>query len=60
MCRKHINASRLLLENTANSNLIVERYDRMNMKIFSKSPTAFFMYNYGCYSIKENKCLFIY
>ena len=60
ICRKNNNASRLLLENTANSNDIVERYERMNMKIFSKSPTAFFMYNYVCYSIKENKCLFIY
>ena len=60
MCRKHINASKLLLENTANSTDIVERYERMNMKVFSKSPTAFFMYNYACYSINQNKCLFIY
>lgn len=60
MCRKHNNATRLLLENTANSNEIVERYEKMNIKIFTQNPTAFFMYNYACYSINQNKCLFIY
>lgn len=60
LCNKYINATRLLLENTSDSYNIIERYEKLNIPIFSKSPTAFFMYNYACYSIHPNKCLFIY
>jgi hypothetical protein len=52
----------LLLENTGNSN-IVYNYLHENIQqkyILFKSPTAFFFYNYGCYSIPKNKLLILY
>jgi len=60
MCRKHINASRLLIENTAHSKDIIDRYKRMNIKIFTSSPTAFFLYNYACYTCSSESSLFLY
>lgn len=61
MCRKQMNATRLLIENTAHSNCIIERFKKnTNIKIFTESPTAFFFYNYACYSITSNLCLFLY
>lgn len=61
MCRKQINATRLLIEDTAHSHYIIERLKKnTSVKIFTESPTAFFLYNYACYSIPSNSCLFLY
>ena len=61
MCRKQINATILLIENTSHSHYIIERLKKnTSVKIFTESPTAFFFYNYACYSIASNSCLFLY
>ena len=61
ICRKQLNATRLLIEDTSHSNYIIERLKKnTSVKIFTESPTAFFFYNYACYSIASKSCLFLY
>jgi len=61
MCRKHFNTTRLIIENTSDSNYIIDNLKKKtNVKIFTQSPTAFFFYNYACYSIVSNSCLLLY
>ena len=54
-------ASSLLVEETAHSQPIIKSLT-INSTVFYnfKSPTAFFLYNYACYSIKNDKTLLIY
>jgi len=50
----------LWIENTSNSNSIINNITNMNIKQISSCPNAFFLYNYAKYSDKPNNCLFIY
>ena len=54
-------ASTLLVEETAHSHSVIKALN-INSTVFFKfkSPTAFFLYNYACYSIKSDKTLLIY
>ena len=54
-------ASTLLVEETAHSPCVIKALN-INSTVFFKfkSPTAFFLYNYACYSIKNDKTLLIY
>jgi len=54
-------ATMLLVEETAHSPCIIKALN-INSTVFFKfkSPTAFFLYNYACYSIKNDKTLLIY
>ena len=54
-------ASTLLVEETAHSHSVIKALNTNStvLRIF-KSPTAFFLYNYACYSIKNDKILLIY
>ena len=51
----------LLIEDTADSNEVIH-YLNMNPAVTCnfRSPTAFFIYNYACYSVKNRKTLLIY
>jgi hypothetical protein len=59
-CILETNATRLLIENTSHNNHIIEHLKATNTKIFTKSPTAFFLYNYACYSVLSNASFFLY
>ena len=48
----------ILIEDTANTNIIINSMPSNSIKFIS--PTAFFFYNYACYSIKKNEFLIIY
>lgn len=50
----------LWLENTSNSNIIIDYNSRHNVICSATCPTAFFLYNYVSYSYKSNNCLLIY
>ena len=54
----------LLIENTANANLIIDYFNNNknnnNIILKFKSPTAFFLYNYATYSVKNTKALLFY
>ena len=51
----------LLIEDTAHSKEIID-YLNVNPRVSCnfKSPTAFFLYNYACYSVTNRKSLLIY
>jgi len=51
------NTNLVLLEETAHAHLLLSI---PNLSIKFTSPTAFFFYNYACYSIKAKECLIIY
>jgi hypothetical protein len=54
-------ASTLLVEETAHSPCVIKALNTNSTVFFKfKSPTAFFLYNYACYSIKNDKTLLIY
>ena len=47
----------ILIEDTAHAHFIT---DKLASKCVFVSPTAFFLYNYACYSIKKSEFLIIY
>jgi len=50
-----------LIEETAHSKpIITELQKNTSVKEKFKSPTAFFFYNYACYSFEKEKTLIIY
>jgi hypothetical protein len=56
-----LKTSILLIEDTADSNKIIKYISKNKyFKLMFKSPTAFFLYNYACYSFKNDKTLLIY
>lgn len=57
MSLQKLKADIILLEDTANTNIIIN-----HIKVPPRfvSPTAFFFYNYACYSVKKNDFLILY
>jgi GNAT superfamily N-acetyltransferase len=60
MCNKKLNATKLLLENTSHSMDIIQELERKRIPQFMKSPTAFFLYNYACYSSPSSSTFLMY
>ena len=51
----------LLIEDTADSKEVIDYlFNNKRVSCNFKSPTAFFLYNYACYSVKNRKALLIY
>lgn len=51
----------ILMEETANSQVVIKAMYAQPQIIFKfKNPTAFFLFNYACYSIENYKTLLIY
>lgn len=48
------------IENTSDSNIIINYNVRHNVVQKTSCPTAFFLYNYASYTYKNNSSLFIY
>jgi hypothetical protein len=59
-CRRETETEHILVENTSNSEVIVDYMKQQNIACFLQNPTAFFLYNYACHSILPTKCLLIY
>ncbi len=51
---------RIMIENTSHNACIIEYATRIQIPIVYEYPSAFFLYNYGCYSYKHSECFFIY
>jgi len=60
-CKGKIGTNILLLEGTAHSDPVIKALLK-NVSVFKKftSPTAFYLYNYACYSFKKERTLLIY
>lgn len=60
-CKTKCSADILLIEGTAHSHAVIEALLK-NTSVFKKftSPTAFYLYNYACYSFKKERTLLIY
>uniref|UniRef100_A0A6C0HFK0 Glycylpeptide N-tetradecanoyltransferase n=1 Tax=viral metagenome TaxID=1070528 RepID=A0A6C0HFK0_9ZZZZ len=50
----------LLIEDTAQAYGLIANLNVLNVPLLFKSPTAFFMYNYACYSISHRKFMILY
>jgi hypothetical protein len=50
----------VLIEDTAHAHLITEKLSSFGCKFIFTSPTAFFLYNYACYTIKKSEFLILY
>ena len=56
-----INADILLIEETADSKSVVDYFKKnIGIDLKFKNPTAFFLYNYACHSIKASDVLIVY
>ena len=56
-----LNTPILILEETAHSKPVVEVLKKNPTVVLNfKSPTAFFLYNYACYSVKNTNTLLLY
>jgi len=54
------NVSLVLIEDTAHANILLEPFTKATTGLKFISPTAFFFYNYACYSFSKNDVLIIY
>jgi hypothetical protein len=51
---------KILIENTSHNNIIVEHINKIIPSPYSKTPCAFFLYNYISYSIQSSSCFILY
>lgn len=51
---------RVMIDNTSHNIMLIEYANRIYIPIVNQYPSAFFLYNYGCYSFKPSECFFIY
>ena len=60
-CKNKCNTGILLIEETADSSAVIKALFS-NSSVIKKftSPTAFFLYNYACHTVKKEKTLLIY
>lgn len=63
VCRRiesKYNLGRILIETTGDTHTLINEITKCKIDIKSQCPTAFFLYNYAHYSIKPEKCFFLY
>ena len=58
LLKQQANIALILIEETAHTDKLMTPTLKQLVKF--TSPTAFFFYNYACYTIKKQKCLIIY
>lgn len=51
---------KILIENTSHNNIIVDHINKIIPSPYSKTPCAFFLYNYISYSIQSSSCFILY
>jgi hypothetical protein len=57
---KKYNVSRVLIEETGDTCELIQRFKEYNITCKSICPSAFFLYNYACYSVKPQDCMILY
>jgi hypothetical protein len=49
----------IIIENISHNNYLINSFVQKNIKLLFNSPCAYFLYNYACYSIENNKCFIL-
>ena len=57
---KKYKVSRVLIEETGNTCQLIHTFKDYNLSYKSICPSAFFLYNYACYSVKPEECMVLY
>lgn len=57
---KKYKVSRLLIEETGDTCQLVTTFKDYNLSYKSICPSAFFLYNYACYSVQPQDCMLLY
>lgn len=50
----------ILIENISSNNIVINYLKKNNILYYINCPSAFFLYNYACYSFEPSKCFLIY
>jgi hypothetical protein len=50
----------IMIEDNAYSDKLIDNFNMLNVLPLFKSPTAFFLYNYACYSVNNRSFLILY
>jgi len=58
--KEKIKNSIVIVEDTAHSDVLISNFKLLNIPLLFSSPTAFFLYNYACYSVINKKFLILY
>lgn len=58
--KKRLNMDIILMENTAQAYGLIDNFQMLGIPVMFRSPTAFFLYNYACYSVKSRKFMILY
>ena len=58
-CKEKLKTNILLIEDLAEASLLIS-YLTTELNVLFKSPTAFFLYNYACYTVPSSKALIFY
>ena len=58
--KKRLNMDIILMEDTAQAYGLIDNFKMLGIPVMFQSPTAFFLYNYACYSVKNRKFMILY
>jgi ribosomal protein S18 acetylase RimI-like enzyme len=50
----------VLMEDTAQTDGLIANFKMLGIPLLFRSPTAFFLYNYACYSVRSRKFMILY
>ena len=50
----------VMIEDNAHSDKLIDNFKVLNVLPIFSSPTAFFLYNYACYTINNRSFLILY
>ncbi len=59
-CKEKLKTNILLIEDIGQSGNLVEYLRNNLLNVLFQSPTAFFLYNYACYTVQSKKALIFY
>jgi hypothetical protein len=58
--KERLNMEIILMEDTAQAHGLIDNFKMLGIPVMFRSPTAFFLYNYACYSVKSRKFMILY
>jgi hypothetical protein len=59
-CKEKLKTNILLIEDLGQSGKLVDYLQNNLLNVLFQSPTAFFLYNYACYTVQSQKALIFY
>jgi len=58
--KARLNMELILMEDTAQAYGLIDNFKMLGIPVMFRNPTAFFLYNYACYSVKSRKFMILY